>query len=58
MTSMPQDFKKNFKDFWIILVLLVPFEILSNYLNIDITNWNREDVQWIIEKVFREKRMV
>ena len=36
-------------------VTLVPFEILSDYPNIDSSHWLREDVQWIAEKIFGEK---
>ena len=57
MTSMAQDFKKlkKFLDFF---VLLVTFEILSHYPNIDISHWLKEDVQWITDKIFIEKFMV
>ena len=40
-------------------VIVVPFEILSHYPNIDSSNWFIDDVQWIIDKkVFRETLMV
>ena len=35
--------------------ILVPFEILSHYPNIDSSHWPREHVQWNVDKVFREK---
>ena len=49
MISMTQDFK-NFKKILDIFVLLVTFEILSHYPNIDISHWLTEDVQWITDK--------
>ena len=55
MTSMPRIFiillllSGNF------LVILVPFEILSHYPNIDISQWLKEVVQWFIDKIFGEK---
>ena len=50
---MPQDFffLKVFGHF----VLLVSFEILSRYPNIDGFHCFKADVQWIIVKVFRDK---
>ena len=39
-------------------VILVPFEILSQYPNIDCSHWLGKEFQWIIDKVFREKIMV
>ena len=45
----------NFLDFFVLLVL---FEFLSHYINTDISNWQRKDVHCILDKVFREKRMV
>ena len=39
----------------ILLVILVPFEILSHYPKIDISNLLKENVQLIREKIFREK---
>ena len=49
---------QNFKKKIGILVIFVPFEILSHYPYIDSSHWRREDVQWIIDKVFRETLMV
>ena len=49
MTSMTQDFRK-FKKKLDIFVLLVTFEILSHYPNIDSSHWHKESVQWITEK--------
>ena len=57
MNSMLQDFKNNFKNFNI-FVFLNPFEISSHYPNLDSFRWFREDVQWIIDKVFTEKLVV
>ena len=54
---MTQDFKKLKKKLDI-FVLLVTFEILSHYPNIDISHWLAEDVQWIADKNFIEKFMV
>ena len=51
---MPQDFKKNFFNFWTFRVI-GPFEILSRYPNIDGSHSFSEDIQWTIDKVFREK---
>ena len=53
MTSMPQDF--IFFPIFGHFVLLVPFEILSCYPNIDGSHCFSEDVQWIIDKVFIKK---
>ena len=39
-------------------LILVPFDILSFYPNIDSSEWLQENVEWIIEKVFIEKLMV
>ena len=36
--------KQNFGSF----VLMVPFEILLHYPNIDISYWLKKDVQWIV----------
>ena len=55
MTSMPQDF--NFFLIFGHFVLLVPFEILSRYPNVDGFYCFGENVQWILEKVLREKLM-
>ena len=49
------NFKKKFR---ILFVILVPFEILSNYLNIDSSHWQIKDVERIIVKGFKEKRLV
>ena len=54
MTSMPQDFS-FLKIFFGLLVLLVPFEIISRYPNIDGSRCFRNDVQSIIDKDFRGK---
>ena len=54
---MTQGFKK-FKKILDIFVLLVTFEILSHYPNIDISHWLTEDVQWINDKNFIEIFMV
>ena len=50
-----QNFKRNFLD---VFVLLVPLEIISYYPDIDFSHWLREEVQWNMVKVFREKLMV
>ena len=47
-----------FKFLDIIFVISVNFEILSHYLNIDSSQTLRDEVQWIIDNVFREKLMV
>ena len=49
MTSKPQDL--IFGHF----VLLVPFEILSCYPNINGSLWLRREIQWNIAKIVREK---
>ena len=54
MTSMPKDLKKVFKSFLDIFLLVVPLEILSQYPEIDNSHWLRQDVQWIMDKVFTE----
>ena len=51
---MTKDFKKKID----IFVLLVTFEILSHYPNIDISHWLKEDIQWITDGFFFEKYMV
>ena len=51
-------FRKKFFKVLDIFVLLVPFEILSHYLNNYRSHWLGEDVQWMIDQVFRNKRMV
>ena len=43
---------------WIFFVFLVLSEILPRYPYIDSLHWLREDVQWVIDKVFREQFMV
>ena len=53
---MPQDI--NFFFIFGHFVLLVTFEILSRHPNIDGYNCFSKDVKKIIEKIFREKRMV
>ena len=50
MTSMPRVL--------IIKRKLVPFENKSRYRSIDISHWLREEVQWIIDKNFRENTMI
>ena len=52
MSSMTQDFKKNFKKYLGIFLLLFTFEIFSHYSNIDSSHWPKEDVQWITDKIF------
>ena len=56
MTSMPQEFKINFEYFGYFR-FFNPFEILSDLSNLYSSRWFREDVQWIIDKVFSEKLM-
>ena len=58
MTTVPHDYKKILNKFLNIFLLLVPIEILSHYPDIDISHWFRERVQWIKDKLFREKLMV
>ena len=53
---MQQDFKNFQKTFWIFF--LVPLEILSHYSDSDISHWLRENFQWNIDKIVREKLMV
>ena len=53
MTSMSQDIKNFKKHFGYFLI-----EFLSHYPDIDISHWLRENYQWIMDKVFREKLMV
>ena len=57
MTSMSRVFiiPKNLGFFF---VILVPFELLSHYPNINGSYWLREDFQGIIVKVVRETRVV
>ena len=54
MASMTQDFEVFFD----IFLLLVPLEILSHYPDIDNSHWLKEDVQWVVDKVSREKFIV
>ena len=54
MTSMPRVFKFQ-KKFGFFFVILVPFEILSLYPNIDSSHCLIENVQWIIKKTFQRK---
>ena len=55
MTSMTQDFKNLKKKNLVIFVLLVNFEILSDYPNIDSCHWLKEDFQWIAYKNFIQR---
>ena len=57
MTSMTR-FQKIFFRFLETFVLLVTFELLSHYPNIDSSHWLRKDVIWITDEVFREKRVL
>ena len=57
MTSM-NEFSYFLKFLYVFFVILVPFEILSHYINVDISRGLREDGQWIIDKIFNEKLMV
>ena len=34
---------------------MVLFEILSHYPNVDSSQWLKKSVQWVIDKVVREK---
>ena len=58
MNSTPKDFKIWKKNSLDIFVIMVPLEIFSNYPDIDISYWLKEDVQWSMDKVFREKLVV
>ena len=58
MTRMQQDFKIFQKFLLDIFVIMVPLGMLSNYPDIDISHWLREQFQWIMVKVFRVKLMV
>ena len=51
-------FQKILSFFLDISVLLITFEILSNYSLIDSSYWLQEYNQWIMNKLFREKLMV
>ena len=42
----------------VIFVLLVTFELISHYPNIDSSHWLRKYVQLITDKFFREMRMI
>ena len=53
MTSITR-FQEILFRFLDIFVLLVAFELLSHYPNIDNSHWLRNDVQWIRDEVFRE----
>ena len=57
MISMTQDIEKKLKTLDI-FVLLVPLEILSHCPIIDSSHRLQEDVQWVKEKVFKEKFVV
>ena len=57
MASMTQDFNFFFEKLDI-LVLLASLKILSHYPDIDILQWMRENVQWIMDRVFTEMLMV
>ena len=58
MTSMRQVFKK-FKTFFLdIFLRLVSLEILLHYPDIDMSHWLREDVQGMMDIVFRENLWV
>ena len=50
-------FQKVLKFFLDICVLLVTFEILSHYPKTDSSYWLKEEVEWITDKLFREKLM-
>ena len=52
MTSIPQISKHD------IFLLLVSLENLSHSPGIENSHWLREDVQYILDKIFREKLMV
>ena len=52
MTQDLNFYKKKLSDF---CVLLVTFEILSHYPNVDSSHWLREDAQWITDRIFTEK---
>ena len=49
------NFYKNFLIFF--FVILVPFEILLHYYNFECSHWLSEDINRIIDKVFRGKLM-
>ena len=54
---MQQVFKKFLKNFGYFL-FVVPLEIFIHYPDIDISHWLREDVHWMMNKVFRENLRV
>ena len=58
MTSMTQDLNIFLKFFWFFFVLLVTSELISHYPKIDSSQWLKKYVQWISDKVFREKLML
>ena len=45
MTSMTQDVNFFFQIFVVIFVLLVTFELISHYSNIDSSHWFKKDFQ-------------
>ena len=58
MRSMPRVLKFFKKFFGYTFCNFGSFEILSLYPNINSSDWLTEYVQWHIDKVFRETRMV
>ena len=54
---MPQGLRKKFSIVGYFRIIGF-FEILARYLYIDGSHWRREDVQWIIYKVFRENFVI
>ena len=58
MTSMPRVLIISKKKFRIFFVILVRFENLSPYPNIDSSYWLIKDVLRIIDKEFRETSLV
>ena len=52
MLSLPKDFKNFLNIFWI---FSYNWFLLSHNPEIDNSHWLREDVQWIMDKVVREK---
>ena len=57
MTSMPGVFIILLKKFGFLFVILFPLKS-DLYPNIDSSDWLTEDIQWHIDKVFRETLMV
>ena len=55
---MPRVFKFFEKIFGYIFLFLDPFEILLHYDLTDSSHWAREDVQRILDKVFREELLI